>query len=55
MITLDINTAAIRKLRRRAYVRRELMALGRIAKMLLGAAFIGWSINLLFQAVWLFI
>lgn len=55
MITLDINTAAIKKLRRRAYVRRELTALGRIAKMLLGAALIAFSINLLFQAVWLFI
>jgi len=36
-------------------IKRELAALGRIAKMLLGAAAIAWSINLLFQAIWLFI
>lgn len=54
MIILDIKTKPIKKVMRRAYVRRELAALGRIARMLLGAAFIAWSINLLFQAIWLF-
>lgn len=55
MITLDINTAAIKKLRRRAYVRRELMALGRILNFLALVFLGGYALNLIIQALFLFI
>lgn len=55
MITLDVTTKPIKKVIRRAYVRRELMALGRILKFLALVFLGGYALNLIIQALFLFI
>ena len=55
MITLDITTKPIKKIMRRAYVRRELAALGRIAKFLGGAFISGYAFYLIVEALTLLV